>query len=361
MSGVAPTDSLANQPIYVSPTGLTTNSGTENSPWPSVAYALSQVGGGQTIILEPGTYAPILVSRGQGGTATDPTVIESQYKWQAVIDGSLPSWGAAYGLTVDDVTAESPGGGGNTDYVTFEGLKCVNSAAGGILADGNWDTISNCWITGCKNSGIGGYAVDHLSILDNLVEDNGTSTRYDHGIYVTGSQIDIEGNIVRNNTCCGMNLGPYLQDSTVSNNLVYGNLADLWIQDQTANTDIVTNNILLDTPNSVVSYGPNPFASWAGNVVQPSVSGASLDSIESNDVADYAQALALLLPPPSTPNATAPTGRVAYSGLYNGEQMVAVTYSGSQPLALQDIGQNNVTVSGPGGYSARRKPWPTCS
>ena len=92
MSGVAPTDSLANQPIYVSPTGLTTNSGTENSPWPSVAYALSQVGGGQTIILEPGTYARILVSRGQGGTATDPTVIESQYKWQAVIDGSLPSW-----------------------------------------------------------------------------------------------------------------------------------------------------------------------------------------------------------------------------------------------------------------------------
>jgi hypothetical protein len=349
---------LTNRSIYVSPTGLTTNNGTQNSPFPSVAYALSVVGGGQTIILEPGTYSPILVPRGDGGTSAHPTVIQSQYKWQAVIDGSLNP-------AMEGLASEDPGAGGTTNYVTFDGLKVENAGSFGIDLGGDWNVAQNCWVTGSESDGIGSWGHSHVTVQNNLVEYNGTSTQFSHGIYMKGSWLVVTGNIVRHSSACGISLtGLPSAPSIDSGNLVYGNLQNLEYDGQTG-SDTVTNNILLATTDishtpslcysvdEIRDYGPGAFGVWSGNRVESTVSGASLDSIDSNNVADYSKALSLILPPQAAAlDRTAPVASVSDSGLDGSLQTVWVTYTDNQSLNLSKINSNNIVIKGPGGYSA---------
>lgn len=336
---------------YVSPTGSTSNAGTESSPWPTVTYALSQVGGGHTIILEPGTYTPILVTRGNGGTSASPTVIESQYRWQAVVDGTgYPNAGYA---SLEGVVSESNGAGETTDYVTFDGLKIINAAGVGIALGGNYDVAEDCWITNCKGGGIGAYGPNYTVIQDNLIEYSGTSTQYDHGIYVGGNGLLISGNIIRHISGFGMTLYPSIQNSTITNNLVYGQTsqADVVIEGPTA-SNTFTNNVFLDSLGGVQEWGPSPFEAWSGNRVEPTISGASLDSISSNNVADYASALSLILPSLPAQDLTPPSAAVFDSGLYFGTQTVWVRYTDNQSMTVQQINPGNVIITGPNGYSA---------
>ena len=200
---------------YVSPTGSVSNLGTQSSPWPSVAFALSQVGGGNTIILEPGTYSPILVHRGDGGTSAHPTVIESQYKWRAVIDGTLNP-------AVEGLASETPCVIYTANYVTFDGFKVVNAGTFGINLGGDWNVAENCWVTGSKYTGIGSWGHNYTIVQNNLVEYNGTSTQLDHGIYMSGYGLVVSGNIVRHNSGLGIDLAYNVQNCTISGNLLYG-------------------------------------------------------------------------------------------------------------------------------------------
>jgi parallel beta-helix repeat protein len=339
---------------YVSPTGSTSNTGTQSSPWPSVTYALSQVGGGHTFILEPGTYAPFMVPVGDGGTSANPTVIESQVKWQAVIDGTLNP-------AVDAVVTEDPNSGGTTNYVTFNGLKVVNSGATGIDLGGDYDVAENCWVTGSTNTGIGSWGHSYITIQNNLIENNGTSTQFDHGIYLIGNWLDVTGNIVRHNAACGITTTTYaLAPSIISGNLVYGNLMNFEFEGD-ADSLTITNNILLAPTNNpslpydiaaLRIYGTDPIGVWSGNQVESSISGSSLDSISSSNMADYSNALALILPAPAGTDVTPPTASVTDSGPDGGQQAVWVTYTDAQSLNLADISQSNVIINGPDGYSA---------
>lgn len=343
---------LTNRSIYVSPTGLTTNNGTQNSPFPSVAYALSVVGGGQTIILEPGTYAPFYVPRGDGGTVAHPTVIQSQYKWQAVIDGTNYP-------TIEGVASETNGAGGTTNYVTFDGLKVVNAGTNGIALGGDWDVAKNCWVTGSKGSGIFAGAIDYTMlntiIQNNLIENNGTSWGT-HGIYADGYGLIVSGNVIRHSSGYGIQLYPSVQNSTVTGNLVYGEQfeADAVIEGPTG-SNTFTNNILLASGNSssgVEDWGPNAFAVWSGNRIETTISGNSLDSIKSNNVADYTAALAAIMPSSAVPGKSTPVGNVFDTGWNASTQAVWVRYSDTQALSLQRLSPSNVIVKGPGGYSA---------
>lgn len=338
---------------YVSPTGSTTNDGSQNSPWPSVAFALSKVGGGNTIILEPGTYGPILVRRGYGGTAGHPTVIQSQIKWQAVIDGT--GYPNANYINLEGVCSETNGTNGTTDYTTFDGLKVINSTGAGIALGGTWNIAQNCWVTRSKCGGLGAYNVSNAVIRNNLFEYNGTDTGRDHGIYAGGTGLVVIGNVVRHNAAFGIHLYTYIKNSTISGNLVYGqkNQTDMLFGYAEGSPNTVTNNILLDDSVGGISVlGANPFRAWSGNQVETAIRGDSLDSISSNNVSDYSKALALILPPwPKKTDRTPPSGTVTDSGLYGGDQAVWVLYTGNQSLDLTRINPGNVIVKGPNGYN----------
>ena len=335
---------------YVSPLGSTTNDGTQDSPWPSVAFALRKAGGGNTFILEPGTYGPILVGRTYGGASGSPTVIRSQNKWEAVIDGSLHS-------TVEAVASEVNGAGRTTDYVIFDGLKVIHAGTDGISLGGNWNSAVNCWVTGSKGSGISAYHRNNITIQNNLIESNGSSARYTHGIYAGGSGLIVSGNVVRHNSGVGIQMSRNPRNSTISGNLVYGHQAQadiLFSGSAKGATNTVTDNTLLDSiVGGIMVYGPNTIKVWSGNVIEPAVKGVSLDSISSNDVADYAKALSLILPAPATPqDQTAPTAKAFDSGLYAGKRMVLIRYSNNQPLAVPLVNQGNLLIKSDKGYNA---------
>jgi parallel beta-helix repeat protein len=87
-------------------------------------------------------------------------------------------------------------------------------------------TISNCEFFGAHGQGIMGNA-SYMTIVRNLVHDNGNHDNKDHGIYVEGAHNIVRGNIVYNNWMFGIhvyngstNPGGY---NLIENNVVYHN------------------------------------------------------------------------------------------------------------------------------------------
>ncbi|MEP0841575.1 MAG: right-handed parallel beta-helix repeat-containing protein, partial [Phycisphaerae bacterium] len=198
---------------YVAPDGREENDGTRERPWPSVRFALSQVGGGNTIVLRPGVYrGPIRVD--YSGTPERPTVVRSELLWQAVVDGS-----DGHGFkTNDDQDWIS------TDWVVVDGLEIRNCAKSGIKLYGDHGTVRNCWIHHNVSNGIEAHHRAGTLIERNLIEYNGTNTSFEHGIYASGRELSIRNNVFRYNSAYGIHLYPEARGSRITGNVVYGHL-----------------------------------------------------------------------------------------------------------------------------------------
>ncbi len=70
-STISPTpQSSGGRLYYVSPSGSDENSGSQNSPWKSINYAVSEdspIAAGDTVLVQPGTYTE-LISLGKSGS-----------------------------------------------------------------------------------------------------------------------------------------------------------------------------------------------------------------------------------------------------------------------------------------------------
>jgi hypothetical protein len=233
------------QPIeyFVSPSGSQTNSGTETSPWPSVGFALSNASGGDLITLLPGTYAEAVVVE-LSGNAEHPTVIRSQRKWEAVIQGS-PSHGI---YVADGVT-----------NVVIDGLQVAAAAIDGVKV-GTYAIVRNCWIHHSTHQGISAFQTEGTLLERNLIEHNGTDPLFDHGIYLNGTNDVVRCNVIRWNKCYGCQFYAGAPVSSAEcrfyNNLVYGNLNALTVWSPTCQTNYVFNNTLWsDRYVLVADYG----------------------------------------------------------------------------------------------------------
>ena len=171
---------------FVSPAGNEGNKGTQASPWPSVNFALSRATGGDTITLLPGSYNESVVVD-LSGTAAFPTVIRSQNKWDAILQGA-PGHGV---YVADGVT-----------NVVIDGLQVAGAAIDGIKV-GSFAAVRNCWIHNSTRQGISANATHNTLIEYNLVEQNGTSPIFDHGMYISGTNLVVRGNVIRRNRTYG--------------------------------------------------------------------------------------------------------------------------------------------------------------
>jgi hypothetical protein len=222
MSGVTDRDIY----VYISPTGLDTNKGTIDSPWLTVEHALATVGGGKTLILMPGVYRPsnanaekvIRVEACYRGTAEHPTVLKSQYRWQAIIDAEYidpvppnTHTRVAHGIDTGDYAA----------HIVIDGFEVRNAWVEGIKPSGSYTIIRNCW-SHHNGHGIGSHGYNYVLIENNLLEYNGRHFRCDHGIYADGKYLLVRGNIVRYNKAFGIHLWPRSYKSLICGNLVYG-------------------------------------------------------------------------------------------------------------------------------------------
>ncbi|MBL9168129.1 MAG: right-handed parallel beta-helix repeat-containing protein [Verrucomicrobiales bacterium] len=260
---------------YVSPSGSAGNNGlSPSSPW-SLSHAMAQVGVSNTINLLPGTYPTIYIYK-RGCT------VRSTVKWGAKVVGS-PGSHAIY--SADGI-----------HNVMVEGVHVQSSYIDGIKINGTNSTIRGCWIqnagrghpSAVQNSngsytgqGISAYNLHGTVIEQNLIENCGMNTRKDHGMYVSGTNLVIRGNVVRNNLSWGIQVYDSYGDCrnvVVNNNLVYGNgVGALTIWSKYNHTNYILNNTLIASEycviaencrlvvaNNIIMAGPSWYPCLAG-------------------------------------------------------------------------------------------------
>jgi len=193
---------------YVGTDGKVEHDGSRAAPWPSVEHALSQVGGGQTIVVKPGTYrGPIQIAKGFAGTAERPTVIRSEVKWKAVIVG------AEYHVISN---------GDGCDWVVIDGFEVMGGRYDGVKMNGDNNAVRNCWVHSNKAMGIAMHNRKGGVIENNLIEFNGGHVQFDHGIYASGEGLLVSGNVIRHNASYGLHLYPSIKGARIVNNVVHG-------------------------------------------------------------------------------------------------------------------------------------------
>ncbi|MBL9168128.1 MAG: right-handed parallel beta-helix repeat-containing protein [Verrucomicrobiales bacterium] len=239
---------------YISPSGSATNTGRSPlSPW-TLRQALTVIGPSNTLNLMPGTYPSIRVSY-HGWT------LRSTTKWGAKIVGTPYTHGVHVFDGVDDLLIED--------------IHIASSHIDGIKLGGSHSTIRGCWI---ENAGRGHpFAVTNTSglftgqgisshnyndtLIENcLIEKCGMQIRFDHGIYASGTNVVIRGNVIRNNLGWGVQIYDSFgknDQAMFHNNLVYGNgLGPLTLWAADGLTNFVFNNTLLGLDYClIIEYG----------------------------------------------------------------------------------------------------------
>jgi len=217
---------------FVSPSGCETNRGTEAAPCPSIGAALSRASGGDIITLMPGTYAEAVVVEISGAVGF-PTIIRSQRKWEAII--KPPSGHGVY--TADGVT-----------NVIVDGLQVAEAKADGVKV-GSYAMVRNCWIHHAAHQGVAAHNTRRTILEYNLIEHNGTDPTLDHGVYISGTNDIVRGNVIRWNKTYGCQIyydpPASSADCQFYNNLVYGNRDALTVWSPSGQTNYVFNNTLI--------------------------------------------------------------------------------------------------------------------
>jgi len=230
---------------YVATEGREDGDGSKEKPWPSVEWALSQVGGGHTIVVRPGLYrGPLEIAREYAGTKERPTIIQSEVKWQAIVVG------APY-----HVISNADG----CDWVVIDGFQAQGARYDGIKMNGDYNVVRNCWVHNNQAMGVAMHNQTGGVIENNLIEFNGSHIQFDHGIYADGDGLLLRGNVVRHNASYGLHLYPALKNSVIVNNLVYGQVRRRGIivacPEGGGQNQIVNNTVVEDQPLTI----------WNGN------------------------------------------------------------------------------------------------
>ncbi len=240
MLALACASMAAGEVYYIAPDGTQDNDGSIERPWPSVEFALSKVGGGNTIVLLPGAYrGPIRISRAYAGTAGAPTIIRSEVKWKAAIMGSTE-----HGVYVAD----------NAHWVVIDGLEVFGARMDGIKVSGDNCTVRNCWVHNNSSMGIAIHGRKGWTIENCLVEFNGQHVQFHHGIYADGENYIVRGNVVRHNSGYGMQLYPSALNGAVTNNLIYGHARKGGIvlaAPSKGGNNLIANNTIADNGNGI--------------------------------------------------------------------------------------------------------------
>lgn len=260
---------------YVSSNGQQTNDGTRESPWPSVLYALKQVGSGHTIVVLPGTYRePIRIDPEYGGTEQTPTVIKSETKWKAAVIGS----------TQHCIWTEP-----DCDWVVIDGFEVFGARSDGIKLCGDNSVVRNCWVHNNVSMGIASHGRSGNVFRDNLVEYNGSHVQFHHGMYISGDGHRIVGNIVRHNAGWGLHLYQEISNSLIANNLVHGHAhrpGMILRCPEGGGRNVVVNNTIVDNGAGI------DIARGNGEILANNILGSRFDPISLhqgtvNLLADY--------------------------------------------------------------------------
>jgi len=232
-------------------------------------------------MLKPGYYrGPVRFVAAHRGSPERPTVLKSQQKYGAIVNGSPSS-----GIHVMK----------NCPWVVIDGLTISGSLYSGVVFDSDYCVVRNCHIHNNATNGVGAFGRNNIVIENNLVEFNGQHPQFYHGIYFHGDRVIIRNNIVRYNSGWGLHLYPEVSNSRIENNLVHNNngCGILVCSKQGVGSNLVLHNTVTENGrgveikdgykdmvlNNIIAY--NPFRKEG-----TSVSGYGGDSLK-NVLIDY--------------------------------------------------------------------------
>jgi hypothetical protein len=256
---------------YVSLQGTVDGDGSAGKPWPSVEVALSEVGGGHTIVVKAGRYAGgITIPKSASGTPAAPTIIQSEVKWGAVVLGS-----ASHGITSAD----------GADYVVIDGFEVTGALADGIKMQGNYGVVRNCWVHGSTAMGISAHTRAGWTIERNLIEFNGQNPQFHHGIYADGDRFVIRDNIIRHNAGYGIQAYPAASNGYIMNNLVYGHARKHGLILQSGSgggKNVVSNNTFADNAGGGINISNGNVEAVVNNIITAAGAPISMNSGSKN-------------------------------------------------------------------------------
>jgi hypothetical protein len=212
--------------FYVSTQGSDSNSGTSAQPFRTITRAYSQAAPGVTIIVLPGVYTDYTKGWGlrlsASGTASNPIVIRSQVRGEAIIDGQNLS-DRNKGVYLDG------------SYNIVDGFEIRGGPNGGVTIWGNSNQIINNEIhhngnpvsssTNGKDGAFSNEGTRDNIYRANYIHDNGRQgSNLDHGLYLCGDNELVVNNVLARNAATGLQIAGY---TTVSNMKVYNNVVAL--------------------------------------------------------------------------------------------------------------------------------------
>lgn len=252
---------------YISPTGSDSNAGTSSTTaFATFSHANSLLVAGDTVLVEPGTYAFQVDTETKSGTALNRITWKSVVKWGAKLTGD--------GVQNDAWFIQQ-------DYNDIIGFDISNPlGTHGINNYGNHTRVIGCRIhdvsTGvCVSNGGAGifhglYTTTGCQEIGNIIYNIGPSTTCTgtHGIYHSNELGSIQNNIVFNVSDYGIHLWHAANNCVVSGNLVFGaRTGGILIGNDGATSGSVLNDNTLVSNNIVFNngiYGIREFGSFTG-------------------------------------------------------------------------------------------------
>ena len=278
---------------YVATTGKDSNAGTLASPFATMQHAMMSLKPGDTLDVEPGTYAGFIVgwdstpaSSGDpygyvDGTASAPITIQAapgSAAGSVVINSADNKTQAGIDLEPGD------------NYITISGFA-INGSTGGIAASpnkGEGIKIAGSTNVTVKNTTVTGIGYGFGIIADNannvVLEDNtitgtgdGGNSDYGHGIYISGSTNDavVVGNTIANNAYIGIHINGdaseggigLVTNALVENNVIYNN-GQNGINADGLQSSVIENNLIYNYQNyGICLYQSDAAAGSKNNVI----------------------------------------------------------------------------------------------
>jgi parallel beta-helix repeat protein len=249
---------------WISPAGSDDAAGSASKPFRSIQTALAKVGGGHTFIFRAGYYTgQITLLPKYAGKPFSPTVLKSEYKYKAILNGS-----PGHCIFVQK----------GCDWIIIDGFDIGGAQYSGVEEQANYVVVRNCRIHNNALQGIGAHDVTGSVFENNLVEYNGSHPQFDHGIYTSGSKLIIRNNIFRHNSCCGIQAVPAISFSVIENNLVHNNRYGILVhsagQNKIVNNTVAANDFGIDISDANDDTVANNLM-WQNHSVQLRLKGNS--------------------------------------------------------------------------------------
>src|SRR5713226_5873778 len=160
--------------FYVATTGNDANPGTQTQPWATLQHAVETIAPGDTILVQPGTYAGCRIeTSGQAGAVK---TLQAATPLTVLVNAPGPKNKHSSNIEVENFSA-------TVSYWVIDGIESANSPKYGFdIRVTDFITVQNSHAHSNTSTGIFTAFSNHP-----LLQNNESNNNREHGIYVSNS------------------------------------------------------------------------------------------------------------------------------------------------------------------------------